>query len=80
MKKSINWTNPKIKTLDYARAAAPDNTRKAYVQDWVHFARWCQMQGADPCLLHRNLWACISPIWPQPKASGWVAALGNRQP
>jgi integrase len=33
---------------DYARQAASDNTLKAYAKDWVHFARWCRMRGADP--------------------------------
>ncbi len=33
---------------DYARAAASDNTLKAYAKDWAHFARWCRMRGVDP--------------------------------
>lgn len=33
---------------DYARAAASENTLKAYATDWAHFARWCRMRGADP--------------------------------
>ena len=33
---------------DYARAAASDNTLKAYAKDWAHFARWCRMRGAEP--------------------------------
>lgn len=33
---------------DYAKAAAAENTLKAYAQDWAHFARWCRMRGADP--------------------------------
>ena len=33
---------------DYARAAAADNTLKAYAKDWAHFARWCRMKGAEP--------------------------------
>ena len=33
---------------DYARAAASDNTLKAYAKDWAHFARWCRMKGTDP--------------------------------
>lgn len=33
---------------DYARAAASDNTRKAYAADWAHYARWCRLKGADP--------------------------------
>jgi len=33
---------------NYARAAASDNTLKAYAKDWAHFARWCRMRGADP--------------------------------
>lgn len=32
---------------DYARAAASDNTLKAYAKDWAHFARWCRMRGVD---------------------------------
>ena len=32
---------------DYARAAASDNTLKAYAKDWAHFARWCRMKGAE---------------------------------
>ena len=32
----------------YARAAASENTLKAYAKDWAHFARWCRMRGADP--------------------------------
>jgi len=34
---------------DYARAAASENTLKAYVADWAAFARWCRMRGAAPC-------------------------------
>jgi len=33
---------------DYARAAASDNTLKAYAKDWAQFARWCRMRGTDP--------------------------------
>ncbi|MCA3446343.1 MAG: tyrosine-type recombinase/integrase [Rhodobacter sp.] len=33
---------------DYARAAASENTLKAYAKDWTHFARWCRMRGANP--------------------------------
>ena len=33
---------------DYARAAASDNTRKAYASDWAHFTRWCRMKGVEP--------------------------------
>ncbi|QEP30563.1 tyrosine-type recombinase/integrase [Pukyongiella litopenaei] len=33
---------------DYARAAASENTLKAYTKDWAHFARWCRMKGAEP--------------------------------
>lgn len=33
---------------DYARAAASENTLKAYGKDWAHFARWCRRTGADP--------------------------------
>lgn len=32
----------------YARAAASDNTLKAYARDWTHFARWCRKKGAEP--------------------------------
>lgn len=33
---------------DYARAAASNNTLKAYAKDWAHFARWCRLKGTDP--------------------------------
>jgi integrase len=33
---------------DYARAAASENTLKAYARDWAQFARWCRMRGAEP--------------------------------
>ena len=33
---------------DYARAAASENTLKAYAKDWAQFARWCRMKGAEP--------------------------------
>ena len=33
---------------DYARAAASENTRRAYAKDWAHFTRWCRMKGTDP--------------------------------
>ncbi|WP_417525626.1 tyrosine-type recombinase/integrase [Marinovum sp.] len=33
---------------DYARAAASENTLKAYARDWAHFTRWCRMRGAEP--------------------------------
>ena len=32
---------------DYARAAASDNTLKAYAKDWAHFGRWCRMKGVE---------------------------------
>jgi site-specific recombinase XerD len=32
----------------YARAAASDNTLKAYAKDWAHFTRWCRRRGTDP--------------------------------
>jgi integrase len=32
----------------YARAAASENTLKAYAKDWAHFTRWCRMKGAEP--------------------------------
>ncbi|OCX56615.1 integrase [Thioclava sp. SK-1] len=32
----------------YARAAASDNTLRAYAKDWAHFTRWCRMKGTDP--------------------------------
>ena len=31
-----------------ARAAASDNTLKAYAKDWKHFSRWCRLQGTGP--------------------------------
>ncbi|MBR9766167.1 MAG: tyrosine-type recombinase/integrase [Rhodobacteraceae bacterium] len=33
---------------DYARAAASDNTRRAYAKDWAHFTRWCRRKGTEP--------------------------------
>ena len=33
---------------DYARAAASENTLKAYAKDWAHFSRWCRLKGTDP--------------------------------
>ena len=33
---------------EYARAAASDNTLKAYAKDWAHFTRWCRMKGTEP--------------------------------
>ncbi|EAQ10889.1 site-specific recombinase XerD [Maritimibacter alkaliphilus HTCC2654] len=33
---------------DYARAAASDNTLKAYAKDWAHFTHWSRMKGAEP--------------------------------
>ncbi|MBD3788275.1 MAG: tyrosine-type recombinase/integrase, partial [Sphingomonadales bacterium] len=33
---------------DYARAAASDNTLRAYAKDWAHFSRWCRMRGVEP--------------------------------
>jgi len=33
---------------DYARAAASENTLKAYAKDWAQFARWCRLRGTDP--------------------------------
>jgi len=33
---------------EYARAAASDNTLKAYKADWAHFARWCRLRGSEP--------------------------------
>ncbi|PTE12681.1 tyrosine-type recombinase/integrase [Pseudogemmobacter blasticus] len=32
----------------YARAAAAENTLKAYARDWAQFIRWCRMRGAEP--------------------------------
>ena len=33
---------------DSARAAASENTLKAYARDWAHFTRWCRLKGTDP--------------------------------
>ncbi|APE45870.1 integrase (plasmid) [Sulfitobacter alexandrii] len=33
---------------DYARAAASENTLKAYAKDWAHYTRWCRMKGTEP--------------------------------
>ena len=33
---------------DYARAAASDNTLRAYARDWAHFTRWCRLKGTEP--------------------------------
>ncbi|WP_113912950.1 tyrosine-type recombinase/integrase [Roseovarius dicentrarchi] len=33
---------------DYARAAASENTLKAYARDWAHFSRWCRLKGTEP--------------------------------
>ena len=33
---------------DYARASTAENTNKAYLADWKHFARWCRQKGAEP--------------------------------
>jgi len=33
---------------DYARAAASDNTLRAYAKDWANFSRWCRMKGSEP--------------------------------
>jgi integrase len=40
---------------DYARAAASDNTLKAYAKDWAHFARWCRMKGIEPLPLSSEM-------------------------
>jgi integrase len=32
---------------DYAKASTAENTNKAYVADWKHFARWCRLKGTD---------------------------------
>ena len=33
---------------DYARAAASENTLKAYKADWAHYSRWCRLRGSEP--------------------------------
>ncbi len=33
---------------DYAKASTAENTNKAYVADWKHFARWCRLKGTEP--------------------------------
>ena len=33
---------------DYARAAASENTLKAYATDWAQFTRWCRLKGTEP--------------------------------
>lgn len=33
---------------DYARAAASENTLRAYARDWAHFTRWCRRRGTEP--------------------------------
>lgn len=33
---------------NYARAAASDNTLRAYARDWAHFTRWCRLKGTEP--------------------------------
>ena len=31
----------------YAEQATAENTNKAYMADWAHFASWCRRRGAD---------------------------------
>jgi len=33
---------------DYAKASTAENTNKAYLADWKHFARWCRLKGTSP--------------------------------
>lgn len=53
---------------DYARAAASENTLKAYAKDWAHFTRWCRMRGTEP-------------LPPSPELIGlYLADLASPQP
>ena len=66
---------------DYARAAASDNTLKAYAKDWAHFARWCRMKGAEtlppsPEMIGLYLAALASGAGPSPALS--VSTIDRR--
>lgn len=59
---------------DYARAAASDNTLKAYAKDWKHFARWCRLKGTEPLppspeMIGLYLADLASPSGPSPALS-----------
>ncbi len=59
---------------DYARAAASDNTLKAYATDWAHFTRWCRTHGAEPLppsaeIVGLYLADLASPVAPSPSQS-----------
>ncbi|UXX81540.1 tyrosine-type recombinase/integrase [Roseovarius pelagicus] len=56
---------------DYARAAASDNTLKAYATDWKHYTRWCRLKGTDalppsPEMIGLYLTDLASPTGPSP--------------
>jgi len=62
------------KARDYARAAASENTLKAYKADWAHFARWCRLRGSEPLppsseLIGLYLADLASPGGPSPSLS-----------
>ncbi len=50
---------------DYAKAAASENTRKAYASDWRHYTGWARRQGVcalppDPQTVGLYIAACAS--------------------
>ena len=66
---------------DYARAAASENTLKAYAKDWAHFTRWCRMKGAEtlppaPELIGLYLADLASPTGASPALS--VSSIERR--
>ncbi len=66
---------------DYARAAASENTLKAYAKDWAHFTRWCRMKGAEPLppspeMIGLYLADLASPSGPSPALS--VSSIERR--
>ena len=66
---------------DFARAAASDNTLKAYAKDWDAFTRWCRLRGAEvlppaPALIGLYIADLAAPAGKTPALS--VASIERR--
>ncbi|WID99725.1 site-specific integrase (plasmid) [Bosea vestrisii] len=59
---------------DYAEAASSANTRRAYTNDWKHFAAWCRRQNLPPLPPDPE----VVGLYITAQASG--AATANRKP
>ena len=67
----------------YARQATAENTNKAYMKDWAHFASWCRMRGVDhsipdPQMIGLYITECAAPQGTYPARPLSVSTIERR--